>query len=268
MTAAPVRKPQKFSISTGRKKVGQRVLIYGGGGVGKSTLAGLAPSPVIIDVEGSNNNYNVKRVDGITTYQDALDALREPSLWKDAETVVIDTMTKMQSLMKEHLFATKTGATGQKLTSMEDFEYGKGWSHLYDAGLMLLAEADRHVANGRNVIINAHEIIIEVPNPEGGNYIAYRPDIVSTGKTAMLREYVKGWADHVLFMNYEVLVHKDENKDLKAKGRGTRCIYTQERPAYWAKVRDPNGSVPAAIPFTDRNTTDIWNLLLTGKESQ
>src|SRR5690606_41783294 len=48
---------------------------------------------------------------------------------------------------------------------VEGYGFGKGYTHVYDTFLHLLAELDRHVREGRNVIGIAHECTANVPNP-------------------------------------------------------------------------------------------------------
>ena len=52
-----------FEIKEGRVAKAQKVVIYGVEGVGKSTFASKFPEPLFIDLEGSTNNMDVKRLD-------------------------------------------------------------------------------------------------------------------------------------------------------------------------------------------------------------
>ena len=61
----------------------------------------------------------------------------------------------------------------------------------------------------------------------------------ASGK-ASIRLRVREWADHVLFMGYDM----DVNKDGKAKGSGTKTIYTSELPHFMAKSRTCQSAIP------------------------
>ena len=50
-----------MEITRGRIPCGQKVIIYGVPGIGKSTLAAQFPNAVFIDTEGSTRNFDVAR---------------------------------------------------------------------------------------------------------------------------------------------------------------------------------------------------------------
>ena len=86
----------------------------------------------------------------------------------------------------------------------------------------------------RNVILIAHECVTTVPNPNGEDWMRYEPRLQcpNSGKAAV-RLRLKEWADHVLFLGYDVAVDKDG----KGKGSGTRTLYPCELPFCMAKSR-------------------------------
>ena len=72
----------------------------------------------------------------------------------------------------------------------------------------------------------------------------------ASGK-ASIRLRVREWADHVLFIGYDVTV-----KDGKGKGSGTRTIYPCELPFCMAKSR----TLAEPMPFPKYDTT-LWTHL-------
>ena len=72
-----------------RVKGAQRILIYGPGGIGKSTLASLAPGAVILDIEEGTREIDASRVEGIETFDELRACLRSDVI-DGCGTVVIE----------------------------------------------------------------------------------------------------------------------------------------------------------------------------------
>lgn len=254
--AAAPSDPSRFVVTTGRVNAAQKVVIYGPGGIGKSSLARLAPNPVVLDIEGSTNRMDVARISGLETWNDLRECLRSPAL--DAYgTVVIDSATKAEEMAVAHTLATVKNDKGQQVASVEGYGFGKGYQHVYDTFLHLLVECDRHVRAGRNVVLVAHVCTAKVPNPMGDDFIRYEPRLQQTkeGK-ASIRNRVVEWSDHVLFVGYDVAA-----EDGKGIGGGTRTIFTKEQPTHIAKVREA-GTAIEPRPYESENDGAIWPLLL------
>ena len=133
-----------------------------------------------------------------------------------------------------HTLATVKNDKGQYVHRIEDYGYGKGYQFIFDTFLPLMSDLDRHCRSGRNVILIAHECVTTVPNPNGEDWMRYEPRLQcpNSGKAAV-RLRLKEWADHVLFLGYDVAVDKDG----KGKGSGTRTLYPCELPFCMAKSR-------------------------------
>jgi hypothetical protein len=248
--------PREFAVIGGRISVAERVVLYGPGGIGKSSLAALAPNPVFLDVEHGTHHLDVPRVEGIETFADLRAALQSPSL--DAyRTVVVDTGTKVEEMGQVHTLATVTHEKGHYVKSIEGYGFGKGMQHVYDTFLLFLADLDMQRRKGRNVILICHECIADVPNPTGDDFIRFEPHLQDpkSGK-ASIRKRVIQWADHVLFIGYDVAA-----VDGKGKGSGTRTIYTSELPDHIAKSR----TVSVNLPFESAEDGAIWSLIFGGE---
>jgi hypothetical protein len=275
-TTVPIRKP--FSappaspIQTARGKVefgkipsaaGHRILLYGPGGIGKTTLAAHAPGKVaFVDLDDSLSSLqgnlatagvidNIVPVSGVETWQDLRTALQSDG-WEEIRTIVIDSATKGEELAVAHTLAN-TLADGKRVTSVEAFGFGKGYGHVFDTFLPLLGDLDRHSRAGRNVILICHDCTASVPNPAGEDWLRYEPRLQSpTSGKASIRLRVREWADHVLFIGYDVAVTEDG----KGRGSGTRTLYPIELPHCMAKSRTTQ--VPIAV--NDGNA--IWSEIL------
>jgi hypothetical protein len=152
----------------------------------------------------------------------------------------------------EHTLATVPHEKGHRVTRLEDYGFGKGYSHVYDTFLPLLGDLDAHARAGRNVILICHDCTATVPNPAGEDWIRYEPRLQSpaSGKSS-IRLRVREWADHVLFVGYDVAV-----KDGKGSGSGSRTIYPSELPHCMAKSRTLSQPLPLS-----KFDLSLWNQL-------
>jgi len=252
--ALPQTPSREFAVSSGRVTGPQRVVIYGSGGIGKSSLAALAPNPVFIDIESGTRELDVRRFDGIETFED-LRALLHSDKLDGFQTIVLDSATKAEELAIAFTLATIPHEKGHYIQRLEGYGFSKGLGHVYDTYMLLLQDLDRQIRKERNVVLIAHDCINDVPNPVGEDFIRYEPHLQSpkSGKSS-IRNRVVQWADHVLFIGYDVVA-----KDGKGHGGGTRTIWTTERPDHVAKSR----SVAEPVLFNLGDDT-IWTMLLGG----
>lgn len=252
--------PQKKSDITGfqeigNKTAGHRVLIYGPGGIGKTTLGCMAPGRVaFVDAEDSlpilKDQLAASKIPlPIILPADNWSSLRaglSSDIWKDIKTIVLE-ITRIEEWAIKHTLATVR--SGEKTVGrLEDYGYGKGYQHVFETFLTLLSDLDRHARQGRNVILIAHDCVKNVPNPSGEDWIRYEPRL-QDAKQASIRLRVKEWSDHTLFFSYDVAVDKEG----KGKGSGTRTIYTAELPHFMAKSRTIAEAIPVepgADPWT------------------
>jgi hypothetical protein len=249
---SPAPAPQKtFSRSRGRLQSAIAVVLYGTGGIGKSSLAAMAPAPLFIDIERSTSALDVDRVDGVETWAD-LRAFLNGNNFDGVRSVVIDSATAAEELCRKHVIANVKTDKGASVTSIEGYGWGKGYVHLFEEWRRLLGDLDNHRRAGRNVVLICHERIGKVPNPNGEDYIRYEPRLYH-GNQASILHPTKEWADEVLFVSYDVAA-----SDGKAKGSGTRTIYSVETATHMAKTRRLSGE---PLVFA-KGSSDVWNLLM------
>ena len=261
--AAPPRQPGHVTFGPIQAGGGHRIGIYGAGGSGKTTLACTAPAPVVFfdlddslprlrgSFDESGLDLDLRVVDGARTWEAVRAALHAPG-WDAVSTIVIDSATKAEELALAWTLQHVPHEKGNKVTSIEDYGYGKGYQHLYDTFLTLLGDLDQHVRAGRHVILVCHDCTNTVPNPLGEDWIRYEPRLQSpsSGKSS-IRLRTREWADHVLFLGYDVDV-----KDGKGRGSGTRTIYPCELPHCMAKSR----TLADPMPLGKFDTT-LWERL-------
>ena len=241
---------------------GHRVVLYGPGGIGKTSLACYAPGPVAMldldeslprlrsQLEASGILGSIRTLPATHDWA-ALRAMLQAPGWDSIKTVVIDTGTKAQELAEAWTLSYVPHEKGNRVTRLEDYGYGKGYQHVYETFLGMLGDLDAHARAGRNVIIVTHDCTATVPNPAGEDWLRYEPRLqTSNGGKASIRLRVKEWADHVLFFAYDV----DVSKDGKGRGAGTRTLYTAELPFCLAKSR----TVRDQYPVTEDNRAEVW----------
>ncbi len=251
--------PQEFPVTSGRLDAPQRTVLYGTGGIGKSTLGALAPGAVMLDIESGTLELDVQRIDNIDTFA-ALRACLQGDALDGYRTVVIDSATKAEELAVAHTLSTVKHEKGHHVSRIEDYGFGKGYQHVYETFLLLLADLDRQVRLGRNVVLIAHECIDNVPNPVGDDWIRYEPHLQrpKSGK-ASIRNRVVQWADHVLFVGYDVVT-----EDGKGRGGGTRTIWPNEQPSHIAKSR----RIAEPIQFRDTTDDTVWQQIFRDNGGQ
>ncbi len=220
------------SILTGAKPGPRRILLYGTAGIGKSTMATCAPSPIAIQTEDGLNEIDCHKFPVATSYDQVLANLA--ALYQEDHgyrTVVIDSLDWLERLIWAKVCATRQAA------SIEDIGYGKGYlfalAHWRDVLDGLNALRDQ---KGMTVILIAHAKIERFENPETEPYDRYVPRLHKTA-TALVSE----WCDEVLFASYKVYTKVSEEgfnqKRAQGLGSGERVLRCTERPSHLAKNR-------------------------------
>ncbi|HOP99073.1 MAG TPA: ATP-binding protein [Verrucomicrobiota bacterium] len=233
--------------------IGHRVLVYGPGGIGKTTLASQAPGPVaFIDSDESLPRLRIDTQVVMVNDWQGLRAALQADGWDGIKTIVLDSITRIEEWCVAHTLATVPHEKGHRVSRVEDYGYGKGYQYVFDTFLPLLSDLDRHCRAGRNVILIAHDCCTNVPNPAGEDWLRYEPRLQSpTSGKASVRLRVREWADHVLFLGYDVIA-----KDGKGRGSGTRTLWPAELPHCMAKSRTTQ------TPIAVDGSTDVWAEIL------
>lgn len=255
----PAAQGRTFAVQTGRTRQARRIVLYGPGGVGKSTLAAnlakVGIKPLFLDLAHGTEDLDTDRI-AVESFDDVRGALASEDLWKGYGAVVLDTMTDCEELINEWVIRNiPHEKAGKAVRSIEDYGFGKGYHHNYSSSLMLFGDFDRHIRENRHVVVIAHDCTANVPNPGGDDFLRYEPRLQSpkSGKDS-IRHRLKEWCDDLFFVDFDQHV-TDEGK---AVGAGSRTIYGNPLPIHWAKSR----KVVDPVHFQDANDATLWEQLL------
>lgn len=222
-----------MEIITGKQGGALKTVIYGPEGIGKSTLAARFPEPLFIDTEGSTKFLDVRRFKKPESWTELLEQVRHvrntPGLCR---TLAVDTADWAERL------CIKSVCDRYQKSGIESFDYGKGYTFVYEAFgelLNLLAEVTER---GINVVLTAHAATKRREQPEEfGTYDCWGLKLIDSPKCSVAN-MVKEWADLLLFANYKILVVATDDKGKKHKAQGgARVLYTSHNPCWDAKNR-------------------------------
>lgn len=246
------------TVSRGIVRAGEKVLIYGAGKVGKTTLAAqveqVGKKAIFIDVGESTSHMDATRYTPTpTTYQELRDALQDDAVLGEFDAVILDDLTTAEEITLAHVLGTKKGDGGSRVEGIEDFGWGKGYVHVFEASLALLCDLDRLARQGKDIIVVAHVSTENVKNPAGVDYPQYQPRLRSN-KNAKFRERMMEWVYHCLFVALDTFVEKGG----KATGGATRSIYTEASATHWAGSR----SISGRINYPDGDDyAKVWRMI-------
>ena len=230
------------SLAQGSTPLPPRILVYGVQGIGKTTLAASAPSPVVIQTEDGLGVLDVTHFPLAKSYGDVMEALTSLATEDhNFKTLVVDSLDWMEPLVWKHTCEIN------KWDTIEAPGYGKGYVSALESWSDYL-DAINYLRNERGMIIiqTAHSNVKRYDDPTSEPYDRYHVKM-HKGAAAKLLEH----SDMVLFANYRVSTTKSDSgfgsKKTRAVGTGERLLFTEERPAFIAKNRY---SMPPEIPLS------------------
>jgi len=228
-----------LKIKSTLKDMPIRLLVYGRGGVGKSTLAAAFPRPVFLASEDGLENIDAVGASP-ATWEDLLDGLDELTLSKSFDTIVIDSLDWFEPLCWDAV--CRRGDDKGPKKSIEDFGYGKGYVAALNEWRILVSKLSSARISGKAIVLVAHAVKKTVKNPAGEDYDSWAVKL--NDKIAGL---IREWVDIVAFAEAEVVVAKlVPNESSKGFATGKRILRTAPSAAYESKTRF---ALPSKIPL-------------------
>jgi hypothetical protein len=220
----------------------RRVLLYGQHGVGKSTWASEAPSPIFLNFEDGLADIDCEATKPLKTIGEVNECLSwlltQEHTYKTCVLDSIDWFEQIVMAQVAHEFGER---------SYQEIDYGKGAGRVAAGWQWLLSNLDfLRTQRSMSVILLSHSRIEKFNNPSGVAYDRYVPDLckISFG-------FVQEWCDEVLFAQFRVLTSEQKeafgSKRSIAVGGKERYILTSESAASMAKNRL---RLPEELPMT------------------
>lgn len=235
------------TLRKGKQVVPPRIVIYGGHGIGKSTLASQFPRPIFISTEDGLDSLDVISFPRANHVNDVVKSVK--TLIKeehDFKTVVIDSV----DWLIEPLIVSNVESNHEA----KDLAYGKGQILVAEEFREILQGLDmlRH-KRGMNVVLIAHAAVVRFEDPRTEPYDRFQPKLPNRCN-ALLQE----WADVIAFAAFKVVIRKSDTGFNNTKTRGVttgeRLLHFVENPAYAAKNRY---TCPDEIEMTIENVENI-----------
>jgi len=208
-----------------------RILIHADHGVGKSSLAASAPSPVFIQTENGLENIDTTALPLCKDFDTLMHQLS--SVYQDQhefKTLVIDSLDWTETLINQHVCKQ-----GNK-HSISDFGYGAGYQMALESfGRIMKALTAIREDRGMGIILIAHSAIKTYANPLGADYD--RHCIKLREKNA---ELFLEWADLVGFLHFDVYTTTKKDgfgETTKVSGGSDRVLSCAPHAAYVSKNR-------------------------------
>lgn len=225
-------------IRRGRIARPQKVVIYGPEGVGKTSLAAKAPSPVFLDVESGTHHLDVDRFNHLEKWEDITAVIQQLATEEHGfRTLVIDTIDWLEKRLAEFV------CRRANKESVEDFGYGKGHVLVAEEMAKFLASLEVLLRRGIHVILLAHSTVKKFEMPDAaGSYDRFELKL-----TKQVAPLIKEWADVVLFANYVTRVAENDQGKRRGVGGRERILHTTHTAAWDAKNRH---GLEEKLPFT------------------
>lgn len=274
-TAPPPRKPatppKDFTgVPWDDEDIGYKIIIYGGSGMGKSTLATMAPNPIFMPLDpGARNIRDLKtgkrmpKIPNVGTFEDVRAGLIA-QIGSSYSTVVIDTVNKLESpLATTWTCAHVPNAKGARVANIEAYGFNAGYRHMFDTMSLPLLDLDRLTEAGKNVIVIAQPADNRVANAGGEDYLKNGLGLIN--RNPSIANLWFEWADHVFRIDYLNAQVKKESVIAKGKivGDTKLAIYTTQKLHAAAKSRALNSGLflEPVIAFESRTDDSVWRFM-------
>lgn len=222
-------------INKGKRAAPRRVLLYGIAGIGKSTWAASAPSPIFLNIEDGLSDIECDSTSQLRNFADVLAAINYLVVEShDYKTVVVDSLDWVEKLIHRDI------AMAAGKDTIADIDFAKGYERAEPKWRLFLDLLSNLRSKGLAVILLAHSRVQKFVHPELGAYDRYVPDLYVNSKGEGPVNTIMEWCDEILFASYKTFT-RTEGKGVTAKqfavGGTDRYIRTKESATCIAKNR-------------------------------
>lgn len=219
------------------------ILVYGEGGLGKTTFAAGSPRPIFLCTEdGAKRVKGAKRLpaDGsIQSWAELLDYTRAIAYGEhNYGTIVADTADCADALCVASLVKDSGKLSFEKMGWGKDEALAAKWREW-----LSLLEHCRNV-RGMTVILIAHAIARSINSPTIGQYSGYSGKMNKT-----LWGVTYNWVDVALFAELERVLHEPDQGKARGIVSGDRFLHTKPGTGFDAKQR-AGYHLPAKLPLS------------------
>jgi len=216
-----------MKIESGPITRSKRTVIYGGAGMGKTTLAAQIPGAVFIDLEHGTDFYDVQRAETPLTWPELLSAVKSLSGMAKVNAIVIDTADAAERLCIEHI------CDKNAKQDIAGWDHGKGYCILEsEFGKLLDLLTTSATKCGKEIVILAHGRYRTISKPQEADGFD-RNALKLEKKTSSLLEE---WSDEMFFIDSAIdVVHGADGS--KKASNPVRTLYTGINPCWVSKTR-------------------------------
>jgi len=220
-----------FQAQMTRKNKPPRLLLYGGGGTGKSSLAAMFPGNIFINVEDGLDEIDAVALPKPNTFMDVMAQLT----WladsvKQYNSVTIDSLDRLEILINNSV------CIENNVASISDLGYGEGFQKAFEKFQLVLAALDvLRVKHNMAIIILCHGHVKNFSNVSGPDYDRWTLKL--RDKNA---ELFAEFSTLVGFMHMKVVTNEEAGgfvKKHKATGGSIRVISCQPAAGHESKNR-------------------------------
>lgn len=266
-------------VSTGTdNQDGQRIVLAGTEGVGKTTLGCGAPNVLLVPLEMGSGSMKVPKTPMLTTWEEVeqlckeLIAAAQSGKLARGSSILWDSATALERLIDDYTIRSdptyKAGNPTKLTMATAHGAYGKA----YDVANETFKRWTRYIDElaiygGINCIVTCHVFANVVLDPASGEFHSWDLLLHSpkNGKTYGKREAITQWADMIGFLHEPYFVMKTEKGQVMQKAISAnqgRLLAVDRQPGWVAKNRYKlSGTVPIPQPADNGNPAQCWNAL-------
>lgn len=215
------------------------VVVHGSPGIGKTTFAASAPSPIFICTEDGLANNSVDSFSIATSFNEVINNMGMLYTENhDYKTVIIDSLSALEPMIWQQV------ATDNNASNVEAIGYGKGYVLATDYWFQFLQGIIALRSKGMLPVLIAHSEIVRYEAPDSEPYDRYQ---IKLHKRAFHLLYERAdiigfaYAKPILERIGDAPTIKEQQKGVKGKYRAVttsnRSLFLVEKPSFIAKNR-------------------------------